>query len=104
MTLLELIVGLTVTGMAISAGMAALAALGDRRHQVDESVVIVARAAQQREEIASWISGARLIDEEGGPQIRGLDGLRGQVPLDEISFLTTAPTPLGTGEAFVRLF
>jgi type II secretory pathway pseudopilin PulG len=104
MTLLELLVGLTVTGMAVSAGVAALATLGDRRQQADAAVATIARAAEQREEIASWIAGARLVAEEGGPQFRGLDGLRGSVPRDEIAFLTTSNTPLGSGENIVRLY
>ena len=104
MTLLELIVGLTVTGLAVSAGIAALATLGDRRAQADAALARVARAAEQREEIVSWLSGARLVAEEGGPQFRGLDGVFGRVPRDEIAFLTTSPTPLGNGETLVRLF
>ena len=104
MTLLELIVGLTVTGMAASAGVAALATLGDRRHQADDAVATIARTAGQREEIASWIAGARLVAEEGGPQFRGLDGVQGRVPRDEIAFLTTSATPLGSGETIVRLY
>lgn len=104
MTLLELIVGLTITGMAVSAGMAALAALGDRRHQADAAVTIVARAAAQREEIISWLSGARLVPDEGGPQFRGLDGVQGRVPHDEVAFLTTSVTPLGSGETITRLY
>lgn len=104
MTLLELIVGLLVTGMAMSAGVAALGTLGDRRTQADDALRPIARAAEQREEIASWLAGARLLADEGGPQFRGLDGVRGRVPRDEISFLTTSPTPLGNGETIVRLY
>ena len=104
MTLLELIVGLTVTGVAVSAGMAAVAALADRRRQIEEAGAETARGATQRAEIVAWLSGARLTGEEGGPHFNGLDGLDDHTPSDEVSFLTTAPTPLGTGETIVRLY
>ncbi len=58
----------------------------------------------QRAEIVAWLSGARLTADEGGPLFNGLDGLDGHTPSDEVSFLTTAPTPLGAGETMVRLY
>ena len=104
MTLLELIVGITVTGVAVAAGMAAVAALADRRRQIETAGAETARAAVQRAEIVAWLSGARLTADEGGPLFNGLDGLDGHTPSDEVSFLTTAPTPLGAGETMVRLY
>jgi len=104
MTLLELIVGITVTGVAVSAGMAAVAALADRRRQIEAAGAETARAAVQRAEIVAWLSGARLTADEGGPLFNGLDGLDDHTPSDEVSFLTTAPTPLGAGETMVRLY
>jgi type II secretory pathway pseudopilin PulG len=104
MTLLELIVGLTVTGLVLTAGFSALAVLGDRRHQAEAAMAAVARAANQRAEIAAWLAGAHLVADEGGPEFRGLDGIRDQLPDDDLSFLTTSPTPLGTGETLARLY
>lgn len=104
MTLLELIVGITVTGMAVTAGIAAVAALADRRLQLEAAGVETSRAAAQRAEIIAWLSGARLVADEGGPQFNGFDGLRSHIPTDEVSFLTTTPTPLGTGDIVVRLY
>jgi type II secretory pathway pseudopilin PulG len=104
MTLLELIVGITVTGMAVTAGLAAVAALADRRRQMETAGAETARGAEQREEIAAWLGGARLVADEGGPVFKGLDGLFGHVPSDELGFLTTSPTPLGTGQTIVRLY
>jgi len=104
MTLLELVVGLTITGLALSAGFGALAALGDRRQRMDVTMDAAAHAALVRAELVSWLGGAHLLAEEGGPSFRGLDGVRDRLPDDGISFLTTAPTPLGTGETVVRLF
>ena len=104
MTLLELVVGLTITGLALSAGFGALAALGDRHQRMDVTMDAAAHAALVRAELVSWLGGAHLLAEEGGPSFRGLDGVRDRLPDDGISFLTTAPTPLGTGETVVRLF
>jgi type II secretory pathway pseudopilin PulG len=104
MTLLELVVGLTVTGLALTAGFSALALLGDRRHRAEAAITAVARAANERAEIAAWIAGTHLVADEGGPEFRGLDGARDGMPDDDLSFLTTAPTPLGTGETLLRLY
>jgi len=104
MTLLELVIGITVTGLALSAGFGALATLSERRERMDEAMDVVTHAATLRADLASWIGGAHLLAEEGGPNFRGLDGVQGRLPDDELSFLTTAPTPLGTGETIVRLY
>jgi len=104
MTLLELVVAVTITGLALSAGFGVLAALGDRRDHLDATMDAVAHAATLRAELASWIGGAHLLAEEGGPNFRGLDGVYSRLPDDELTFLTTAPTPLGTGETIVRLY
>jgi len=104
MTLLELIVGLTVTGLALTAGFGALGMVGDRRARLEASMNAVARAATLRADIAAWLGDARLVADEGGPNFRGLDGARGRMPDDDLTFLTTAPTPLGTGETIVRLY
>lgn len=104
MTLLELVVGLTVTGLALTAGFAALGSLGDRRREGEDAMTAVAKAANERQEITAWLTGTHLVADEGGPEFRGLDGTREQTPDDDLSFLTTAPTPLGTGETLVRLY
>jgi len=104
MTLLELVVGLTVTGLVVTAGFGALQMLGDRRLQAEAAMNAVARAANERAELESWLAGTRLVAEEGGPDFRGLDGVRDRTPDDELTFLTTAPTPLRTGETVVRLY
>lgn len=103
MTLLELVVGLTVTGLVVMAGFGALQMFGDRRQQAEVAMNAVARAANQRAELESWLAGTRLVSEEGGPDFRGLDGVRDRTPDDELTFITTAPTPLGAGETVVRL-
>jgi hypothetical protein len=104
MTLLELVVGLTVTGVVITAAFAALGVLQDRVAQAAGVMNDVTRAANERAEIGEWLAGARLTVEEGGPAFRGLDGTRDVLPDDELTFLTTAPNPLGTGETLVRIY
>jgi hypothetical protein len=104
MTLLELLVGLTVTGLTLTAGFGALGMLGERRERLEAATGAVARAAGVRAGIAAWIGGARLVAEEGGPNFRGLDGIRAGTPDDDLTFLTTATTPLGVGESIVRLY
>ena len=97
MTLLELVVGLTVTGLVVTAGFGALQMLGDRRLQAEAAMNAVARAANQRAELERWLAGTRLVPEEGGPHFRGLDGVRDRTPDDELTFLTTAPTLSASG-------
>jgi type II secretory pathway pseudopilin PulG len=104
MTLLELVVGLTVTGLALTAGFSAVGMLGDRRRQLEGAMNAVARVANQRAAIIAWLAGAHLVADEGGPEFRGLDGIRDRTPDDDLSFLTTATTPLSTGETLVRLY
>jgi type II secretory pathway pseudopilin PulG len=104
MTLLELIVGLTVTGLALTAGFGALGMLGERRERLEAAMNTVARAATLRAAIVAWLGDARLVAEEGGPGFRGLDGDKERTPDDDLTFVTTAPTPLGTGETIVRLY
>ncbi len=104
MTLLELVVGLTVTALVLAAGFGAVAMLGDRRAAAAEVVREDARAAAVRWTLTDWLAGARLTVEQSGPAFRGLDGTRDDLPDDELSFLTTARTPLGERETVVRLF
>lgn len=104
MTLLELIVGLTITALVVTAGFAAVAALGDRRSQLEAAMDAVAHDANARTEIIAWVGGASLVSDEGGPQFRGLDGVRGSTPDDQLTFLTTSHTPLGAGNILVRLY
>ncbi len=104
LTLIELVVALTISSLAMAAGYGALGAIVDRRRRVEEASAAVARAAAERGLVESWLTGAHLTVEEGGPAFRGLDGVSGDSADDELTVLTTAPTPLGTGETIVRLY
>lgn len=104
MTLLELMVGLAIMGSALAAGYGAFAGVADQRERAVKAMDAAAREALVRRTIVEWLRGARLTVDEGGPPFSGLDGTHGAGPDDELSFLTTAPTPAGSGEAMVRLF
>jgi hypothetical protein len=115
MTLLELVVGLTVVGLALSAGYAGLASILDHRERVDAAATEELRAASVRRTLAEWLGGARLLVGEAGPTFQGLDGSRRvniaertgrseELPDDELTFLTQAPTPLEGGDVIVRLY
>ena len=104
LTLIELVVALTITGLTMAAGYGALGSVIDHRHQVEQVAAAVQGAAAERDMLVSWLAGAHLTVEEGGPSFRGLDGTSGDSADDELTVLTTAPTPLGTGETIVRLY
>jgi len=115
MTLLELVVALTITGLMLASGYGAFATLADRRAVAAERADEVARAAALRRTLAAWLAGARLTIEEDEIAFRGLDGVRrsdgrsvaaagAEMPDDDLTFLTTAPTPLGDGETIARLY
>jgi hypothetical protein len=104
MTLLELIVGLTVTGVTVSAGFAAFASMMDHRSAAEEQVERVSQAADTRRTIVEWLEGARLTVDQSGPQFRGLDGVHQGLPDDDLSFLTASPGAAASREAIVRLY
>jgi hypothetical protein len=104
MTLLELIVGLTITGFTMTAGYGALASIIDHRVRAESQIDAVTRAAAQRRILAEWLAGARLTVDQNGPQFRGLDGAYQNRPDDELTFLTTGSTPVGAAATVVRLY
>ena len=102
MTLLELVVGLSITAMVSAAGYAAFASITDRRRDALAHSDAVARAAATRRALNAWIDGAQLTVEDT-PPFSGIDRVSDKRPDDELSFLTNAVTPLGEGEIVVRL-
>ena len=104
LSLLELVVALTVIAVTVAAGRAALGAVADareraRRHDDDPTV----RAASVRRQLVSWLEGAHLGDDEV-PAFQVTDHRRNGRPDDELTFLTSALTPLGRGDVVVRLY
>ncbi len=108
MTLLELTVALAVGGVALAGGGAAFAFLSDRRTAMAAEADTEARALNARRSLAHWLAEVRVTGDGRAPVFRGTDGTRrshgGDVPDDELSFVTTAPTPVGDDAAEVRLF
>lgn len=103
LTLIELVVALTVTGAAIAAGAGALGLLLDRQESAqrraheDESVAAI------RSALTRWLAGARIAADRPAYAFRGVDGIADGGANDELTFLTSAETPLGTGETLVHL-
>ena len=57
-TLVELLVALSVTGVTVATGWASLGTLADQRDRVRTASAATVRAAAVRGEIASWIVSA----------------------------------------------
>lgn len=103
LTLVELLVALAVTGSTVGVGYSTLSALADQRERARRSSVATVRAASVRRQVVSWIEGA-YVSADAAPALRVSDhATRGRAD-DEITFLTTAMTPLGRGDVVVRLF
>jgi prepilin-type N-terminal cleavage/methylation domain-containing protein len=103
-TLLELTVGLAVGGIAITAGYATLTTLVDRRGRVEEVTRETSRAFAVRSSLTDWLAGAKLETRGSSASFRGVHGAHGDLPDDELTFLTSSRTPLGDGATIVRLY
>jgi prepilin-type N-terminal cleavage/methylation domain-containing protein len=103
MTLLEVVVALAVAGAALAAGASALGFLTDQQNRMGAQAITSAHAV--RTTLRDWISDAQLTT-QGDAEFLGTPG--GRMTLDaehdELSFVTTAPTQIGTLGAKVRLY
>lgn len=104
MTLMELMVGLAVAGLALAAGVAAVRSVADHRRRAAESAARVEHAAAVRRRVLEWLSGAQLSPEAGGPEFRGIAGNSKEGSEDQLSFVTQADPRLARGVAQVRLY
>ena len=121
MTLMELVIGLAITGMMAAAGAGAFASIIDHRRVIRESTGATERAAALREMIESWINaGTILIQRGGGPS--GLaqgSAFAARAPAasssttavsaaqasgDELSVTTTALNPSLLGAVRIRMY
>jgi hypothetical protein len=120
MTLMELVIGLAITGMMAAAGAGTFASIIDHRRIIRDATVSTERAAALRVMITSWISsGTVQIQQGGGP--RGLTrgaptgaasatgggmtaAAAAQASGDEITFVTNADNPSGLPNARIRLY
>lgn len=103
LTLIELLVALSITGLVMSAGYAALSTMVDHRTRVMAATDAVATGAEKRRMVVDWLRGARL-NIEGDANFEGLPGETEDRPDDALTFVTNMPTPISSDETVVRLY
>jgi type II secretory pathway pseudopilin PulG len=102
MTLIELCVGIVVTGIAAAAGYATFSSIIDNRERARESMSAMQHAASTRSMLASWFASARYVrDSIAVPSVSGIGTLEMD---DDIRFITTAATPLGSQQTQIWLY
>jgi len=103
-TLIELIVALTVIAALFAAGSAAVGVLLDRQDaalaRLDEDLA----AATIRSTLLEWLAGIQMPPESSRGAFQGADATQDGRPNDELSFVTSAATPLGARLTRVRLW
>jgi type II secretory pathway pseudopilin PulG len=108
LTGVELVVALVVTGLAAVIGSATLALLTDRSAPLREASSATERAAAVRRTIVDWLEDAHGAQSQfSGSSAAAFELLdlrdHGRAA-DQLLFTTSASTPLGSGDAIVRLF
>lgn len=103
-TLIEVVVGLAVGGIVLLIGFATLATVQDRSDHVETSGVRALEGAASRMAIIEWLSSAGLQSSELSIGFAGSDASELDLPADEITFPTRAPTPRRVPVTGVRLF
>lgn len=102
LTLLELVVSITIGGMAVAIGYEALGTMTDHRERAAQQVQAALAASAIRSTLSTWLSGAQVTGEPGSSQFRGSDGVHDDLPDDDLQFLSTS-THMGGAGAIVRL-
>lgn len=122
-TLMELIVALTITGLMAVVGTATFTSIIDNRHILRESTAPIETASALRETIRQWMLPATIrMPAAGAPRgsqatvrtnssniaTRTQNGAEAVTPAaangDELTFTTTAPNPTNSTNAVMRLF
>jgi prepilin-type N-terminal cleavage/methylation domain-containing protein len=103
-TLVEVLVGLTVAALALSAGFAALAFVGDRAKDAEVSMIASLSGATARSQLVDWVTGARLQGPNRAGTFQGSDVEEQGLANDELVIPTTARTPLRVRNSMVRLY
>jgi type II secretory pathway pseudopilin PulG len=103
MTLLEVTVAMSIAGIAITIALAALNLVMDFRGRDAVRADAALRTAVLRRSLQQWIQNAALVVDDRTDHFRGIrqDGAYGH--RDELTFLTTAATPLGVQLSEVKL-
>lgn len=102
-SLLEAVVAISITATLALIGLEALRMLADGSVRLRYSTRDVVHAATTRRLLRTWLENASVF-EAGGEPFQGTHRDHRSLPDDELSFLTTAPTPIGHGLVLVRLF
>jgi type II secretory pathway pseudopilin PulG len=100
---MELMVGIVITGVATAAGFAAFSSIVDNRERAREATRAVQRAASSRLMLASWFANARVL-RDSGSTVPNFSSIGSTQPSDELRFVTTAPTPLGSQQTQVYMY
>lgn len=127
-TLMELIVALTITGLMAAVGSIAFGTVIDSKRVVKESTSDTERASALRESLRLWLLPATVMIQRGSPPRIGTAATAGRAGAgvnptattrtpngaqavsaaastgDEITFTTTAPNPANSPNARMRLF
>lgn len=119
MTLMELVIGIAITGIMAAVGVGAFSSIIDHRERVQATSLNTERAGAQREMIQSWIAGGTVqLPRGGGPRglTRAATGVAtpgasstsqvsaAQAAGDELSFTTAALNPSLLGNVRIRLY
>jgi type II secretory pathway pseudopilin PulG len=108
LTGMELMVALAVTGLAALIGTATLALLTDRSAPLREASSATEHAAAVRRTIVAWLEDAHGAQSpfsgNSAAAFELLDLRDHGHGADQLLFTTSAPTPSGSGDTFVRLF
>ena len=121
MTLMELVIGLAITGMMATAGAAAFTSIVDHRETVKKANAATERASALREMIRSWIlNGFVRVDIGGGPRGLSRAGQATRVTMrtgntvvdltpaknsgDQVTIVTSAVNPSMMPNLSIRLY
>lgn len=103
-TLLEVLVGLIIASIALTAGFAALTFVGDRARAAEVATLTALEGATTRALLVEWLAGARGRSPNRAGSFQGQDGEAQGLDTDELIFPTTARTPLHVPNTLVRLY
>jgi prepilin-type N-terminal cleavage/methylation domain-containing protein len=103
LTLIELVVALTITGLVMITGYSALSTLVDHRDRVVAATDSVTTIAGKRQLLVDLLRGAQL-NISGQAKFEGIGGVDHDLPDDALTFVTNAPTPADANQTLVRVY
>jgi prepilin-type N-terminal cleavage/methylation domain-containing protein len=103
-TLLEVLVGLIIASIALTAGFAALTFVADRAQAAEVATLEALEGATTRALLVDWLTGARGRSPNRAGSFQGQDGEAQGLDTDELIFPTTARTPLHVPNTLIRLY